>query len=47
MKKVFKNLLYLLVLNLFITCVILRFKNPSLTETQLFEKIPQSFIWQF
>jgi hypothetical protein len=43
----FTVLLFLLIANLAISNLVDRFKNPQLTETELFLRIPQSFIWNF
>ena len=40
-------ILVLLLLWTTITTVIVRFKNPELTETELFLRIPKSFILNF
>lgn len=40
-------LLFIIVINLAITTTIYRFKNPTLTQTQLTLKIPQTFFWDF
>lgn len=47
MKTFLKIAFVLFVINLAITVTIDRFKNPQRTETQIFEHIPYSFIWDF
>jgi len=43
----FAVLLFLLIANLAISNLVDRFMNPELTETELFLRIPQQFIWNF
>lgn len=49
--KYLRRFLYAMVvaalINLTITTTIDRLKNPSLTGTQLFLRIPKSFMWSF
>lgn len=47
MKKVFKAILIIIVINTAVTSLVYRFRNEGLTETQLFKHIPLSFIWNF
>ncbi len=37
----------IVVLNLLVTVTIDRFKHPKLTETELFERIPQTYFYDF
>lgn len=46
-KSCLKILFVILVIYTVITINILRIKQPELTETELFFKIPQSWIWNF
>ena len=46
-KSCLKILFVILVIYTVVTINILRIKQPELTETELFLKIPQSWIWNF
>jgi len=47
MKKYIKMLISILIFWVALTITIQRFKNPNLSETELFLAIPQSFILNF
>lgn len=47
MKKILRYLLFGLILWMATTITIQRFKNPNLSETQLFLRIPNAFVLDF
>jgi len=46
-KFIIEAIVIILIINLVVSNLVMRFKNPEMTETELFLKIPKAFIWKF
>lgn len=46
-KKILYTVLFSVMLNITVTVTVDRIKNPNITETELFKRIPHTFLYNF